>query len=84
VRRAREAVAQHGVYRQRGLEGAVALLQAERASSGVARTLRRSEGQREVVERDANSIMDRHLFSECVVAAAQVLHERMPSSDRVR
>ena len=41
----------------------------------------RSEGQGKVVERDADSILDRHVDSDGVVAAAQVLHKRVPSRD---
>jgi hypothetical protein len=41
----------------------------------------RSEGQGKVVERDADSILDRHVNSDGIVAAAQVLHERVPGRD---
>ena len=40
-----------------------------------------SEGAGELGERDADPIMDGHVGGDRVVAAAQVLHERVPGRD---
>jgi hypothetical protein len=41
-----------------------------------------SDRECKLVERDADSIMDGQVDGELVVAAAQVLHERVPGRDR--
>jgi len=61
-----------------------ALLRPERARPNSLALSRRSEDERKVVERDPNSIMDRHVGGQRVVPAAQVLHERMPGADGAR
>jgi hypothetical protein len=44
----------------------------------------RSEGRGKVIERDADPIMHRQVDSDGVLAAAPVLHERVPSRDSAR
>jgi hypothetical protein len=43
-----------------------------------------SEAEGEFVECDADPVTDRHVGGHCVVAAAEVLHEGVPSCDRVQ
>jgi hypothetical protein len=52
--------------------------------SGVSVVALESEGSREVGERDSDPIVHRHVGRDCVMPAAQVLHERVSDGDRAR
>jgi alkanesulfonate monooxygenase SsuD/methylene tetrahydromethanopterin reductase-like flavin-dependent oxidoreductase (luciferase family) len=65
-------------------DGAVALVQADRARTGIASSSLLVEDQGQLVECDADPILHGQVGADRVVAAAQVLHEGMSGGDGAR